>query len=629
MLYVMRNKMKSFVMWIIIGAFVTTIFVAWGMGNSQRGAEAENWVAKVNAETIPLADYERELRQLEAQFRDFPPELTAALNLKEQALDRMISRRLFQLQAEKMDVEVGDEELAAAIQSIPAFQEQGSFNAQVYRAFLAQNRLTPSVFEQDLRSDLRVTKVQSLMQDSVKVSEDEIYAKYLEQNERMTVSYALIKAEDRAPEGKPTEEEIVAYYDLHKEEFRTDDQVNAVFTYVTPQDFFDDIPVTDETIEKYYADNRSLYVQPERVQARHILIRAPQDGDEAAIEAARERIEGLLAQVREGADFAALARENSDDSTAARGGDLGFFERGVMVKEFEEAAFGLAPGEVSPIIRTRFGFHIIKVEEKRPEEAKPLAEAREEILREIKSEPAMRLARKNAMALYNTIRRGKDFRETIGQAGLTLQETGYFSRRETQIMGVPADLAEAFREESFSAGADDAAGMVRGERGYLLLKTEARKPAAIPELAEVRDQVSEAVLAVRAKENAREISEAMVASLEAKTGFDTVAAKYPGVDIVRTDPFSRSEIQVSPDFTKTAFTLGPDNPAALVEAEAGVYVLHLESQTAADESGISDAREAIKKELLAAKQNNLLAGWLQQARKAAQVEVNRELLDRG
>lgn len=629
MLYVMRNKMKSFVMWIIIGAFVTTIFVAWGVGNARRGAEAENWVAKVNAEIIPLADYERELRQLEAQFRDFPPELTRALNLKEQALDRMISRRLFQLQAEKMDVEVGDEELAATIQNIPAFQEQGNFNSQVYRAFLAQNRLTPSVFEQNLRSDLQVTKVQSLMQDSVKVSEEEIYAKYLEQNERMTVAYALIKAEDRVPEVEPTEEEITAYYDLHKEEFRTDDQVNAVFAYVTPQDFFDDIPVTDETIEKYYADNRSLYVQPERVQARHILIRVPQDGDEAATQAARERIEGLLAEVREGADFASLARENSDDSTAARGGDLGLFERGVMVKEFDEAAFDLGPGEVSPIIRTRFGFHIIKVEEKRSEETKPLAEAREEILREIKSEPAMRLARKNAMGLYNTIRRGKDFRETIGQAGFTLQETGYFSRRETEIMGVPSDLVEDFREESFSAGTDDAAGMIRGERGYILLKTEARKPAAIPELAEVRDQVSEAVLVVRAKEEARSISETMVASLKAKTGFDTVVSKYPGVDIVRTDPFSRSEIQVSPDFTKTAFTLGPNNPAALVEAETGVYVLHLESRTAADESGISEAREAIKKELLAAKQNNLLTGWLQQARKAAEVEVNRELLDRG
>lgn len=629
MLYTMRNRMKSFVMWIIIGAFVTTIFVAWGVGNARRGAESENWVAKVNAEAVPLVDYERELQQLEAQFRDFPPELTKALNLKEQALDRLISRRLFQLQAKKMDVEVGDQELAEAIQSIPAFQEHGTFNTQIYHAFLAQNRLTPSLFEQDLRSDLQVTKVQNLMLDSVKVSEEEINAKYVEQNERVTVAYALIKAEDHKPEDKPTEEEITGYYDLHKDEFRTEDRVNAVFAYMTPEDFFDEVPVTDETVEKYYADNRSFYMQPERVRARHILIRIPQDGDEGEIETARERVEALLTQAREGADFEALARENSDDATAARGGDLGFFERGDMVREFEEAAFALAPGEISPVTRTRFGFHIIKVEEKQAEETKTLAEVREEIIRQIKSEPAMRLARKNAMALYNTVRRGKDFRETLSQAGLSLEETGYFSRRNTEITGVPGDLVEAFREESFSAGVDDAAAMIRGEWGYILLKVVDRQPAAVPELAEVRDKVIEAQLAVQAKEEARRIGEAMVESLQGKATFEAVASGYPGVEIVRPDPFSRSEIQVNPDFTKTAFTLGPDNPAAVVEAAAGVYVLHFESQTAADESGIGEAREAIKKELVAAKRTNLLTGWLQQARKAAQVEVNQELLDRG
>jgi peptidyl-prolyl cis-trans isomerase D len=628
MLYVMRNQMKSFVMWIIIGAFVTTIFVAWGVGNARRGRDNQNWVAKVGEEAIPLADYEKELRQMEAQLQDFPAELLKSLNLKEQALDRLINRRLFKLEAERLGLSIPDEELAASIQNVPGFQQNGVFSGQVYRAFLAQNRITPAAFEQGIRSDLRISRVNDLIQDSVKVSDAEVYEKYVEQNEKIVVEYVLIKPDDHKPEREPSEEALAEYYGRHKDQWRKDEQINAIFAYITPDHFFDEIDISNETVEKYYTDNRTLYVQPQQVRARHILIRLPKDADAETAEQLREKIDSLLEKAKSGEDFAGLAEANSEDSTASRGGDLGFFERGAMVKEFEEAAFGLEPGEISPVIETRFGYHIIKLEEKQEEQIKKLDEVRDSILRELRFEPGLRLARKNAMRHYNAIRKGKGFRETLKDAGMDLRETGYFSRGDSQVIGVPSGLVQTFKEESFAAGETGLGGVIRGERGYILLKIEDRKPPAIPELAEVRTEVKDVVRAELAKAEAVKVAERMAAAMESNGSFGEVAAKIAGADIEETRPFSRNEHLLTPDFTKTAFSVSSEKPYAFLETEDGVYFVHLKSTEPADEARFADAKEGIRQELVSIKRNGVLSGWLQQARKAEKVEVNRDLLDR-
>ncbi len=628
MLDFMRSSMKSFVMWLIIGAFVLTIFYAWGMKSARLGGGDENWIAKIEDVIITTTEYEKELQQLEARFRELPPELLKSLNLREQALNSLINRQVFMFMTRKMGIEVGDREVAESIQSFPFFQENGVFSSRAYRASLAQNRATPASFELQQREALQVQKLQDMIRNSAKVTDNEIHEAFVRQNERIVTEYALVSFEDQRPDAAPSEDDLAKYYQKHKENFRTLEEINVAFSYIIPQSLFDEIEILDETIAKSYNDNQQLYVYPEIVHARHILVRVSEEADEETLKSAREKISKALKEANAGEDFAGLAQKYSEDSTASRGGDLGFFERGQMVESFERAAFALRPGKISPVVRTQFGYHIIKMEEREEEKAKSLEEVRDEIIRELKAEQGMKLVRRKAMRVYAESRKGKDFRQALEEANLSVQETGYFSRKDPRINGVPMDLARRFSKEAFAAGENGMGGVIKGSQGYILLKIEDRKLPRTPALEEVQTEVTEAVLQETAKENAKKTAEALAQSLQNKIPF-TDAAEQAGVkDISTTKDFTRDETVVSPEFVKTAFTLSEENPAASMISDKGYYVLLLKEKKDLNEEGFQESSEELREQLIQEKRGTLLAAWMNQTRKELDIDVNRELLER-
>lgn len=631
MLYLMRNKMKAVVMWFIIGAFLATIFYAWGVGSARRGSNkrGENWVAHVAGDEISTMEYERAVQRMEEQVRDLPAELVKRLNLKEKTLEGLIRQRLFLQQARNMGIEIPDAELAKSIQGLPYFQENGSFSDRAYRTTLSQYfKMTPTTFEERQREELEVRKLQELIGDTAKISEKEIHQAFVVRNEKVVIEYSLLRADDHRPVGDVEEAAAQEYYEKHKENFRTKEKINVLYAYLTPQDFFETVTLREGEAERYYKENLSDYVQPEKIRARHILVRVPKDADEEVLQAARKKIEGILEKVQGGEDFAELARMNSEDSSASRGGDLGYFEQGQMVKAFEDAAFALKPGETSGIVRSKFGFHIIKVEDHKDAIEKSFDEVRSRIEGELKFEGALHHARRKAMRLYAEIRKGKDFRGAIEEAGYPLRETGYFSRADNRITGIPADLVRTFNEEAFASGTDGLGGVVKGDRGYLLLKVEKRQPPRIPTLEEVRAKVNKAVAEEESRVNVREAAEEMVQALKEKTAFGEAVKKAKAAETKTTKPFTRSESPVSPDFTKVAFVLTAENTAGRLGTEKGQYVLFLRKRLPADESSYAAAKEEIKKTLMEAKKKNLIAAWLNRIRKSVTVEVNQDLLDR-
>ncbi len=629
MLYTMRHKVKAYILWLIIAAFVGTIFVGWGIGSGRFSQDGKSWIARVGEATISVEEYRRELMQMQTQYRDLPAELLQTLNLKQQALDNLINRRIFTAHAQKMGLDVPDAELAAAIQKIPSFQQDGGFSTEAYRQVLALSRLTPAAFEEQQRAFLRIQKLQQLIQDSAKVSDTEVREAFMRRNAKVAVDYAVITPDEHPLHEAPAEEALQTHYEAAKENFRTPEQVDAVFVQLRAEDFFHEIEITDATVQQYFEGNHSLYVQPEKVRARHILVRVAQDADEAAETAARERIEKIYDDVQQGKPFDILAQEYSEDSsTAPRGGDLGFFERGQMVPAFDQAAFALQPGEVSEIIRTRFGFHVIKLEEHEAEKSKSLDEVREAILAELKYDPAMRLARKKAMALYAEIRRGADLRDVAEEAGFPVSESGYFSRADAYIPDVPTDLTAEFKETAFAVNGAGVASPLRGERGYFVLAVKDRRPARIPTLDEIRDTVREAVLKEMEAAAVEQVALEMVSALIGGNDFREAAALARAVLIESTEPFTRSETIVTPEFTEKAFALSMDAPADYVLVGPRAYVLFLRDQQSPDESTYEEARVAIQEELISQKRDALFLSWMEQARKGADVQVNQDLLDR-
>jgi peptidyl-prolyl cis-trans isomerase D len=488
--------------------------------------------------------------------------------------------------------------------------------------------MTPSVFEKRQREALLIQKLQDLIQDSTKVTDEEIQEDYLYNNETVVAEYVLIRFEDHRPDKDPSEEVLQSYFAKQKETFRTQELINAAYCYITPQDFFDQIDVPEAEVERFYQDNQDQYVQTEKVHARHILIRVPQDADEATTDAARKKIEKVLEEAKASDDFAGLAQKHSEDSTAAKGGDLGFFEKGQMVEPFEQAAFALEPGEISPVIRTTFGFHIIKMEERQEAKEKGLDEVRDEILRELKFDQAMRMVRKKSMRLYAGIRKGKDFREAIDESKLSIRETGFFSRKDTRMQGVPVDLAQRFSEEAFAADEQGVGGVIKGERGYLLLKVEERKSPRIPSLEEVRAEVTQAVLKEMEKANAENKAKEMVQSLQNQVPFSESAEKAGAEETDVTEAFTREGAVINAEFTQTAFTLTAENSAAYLPVDNGYYVIHLKEKSPPLEESLQEARDEIKDQLIQKKKNNLFASWLDAVRKEVQVDVNQERMDR-
>ncbi len=284
-------------------------------------------------------------------------------------LDRALAN-----EATKSNVVVTVDRLREFIANIPAFQQDGKFSYDRYKAFLASRGQSEAAFEQSLRNDLRKqTFVQAVVESAITPKHviDRLERILLEQREIRELRFP---AEQFASKVAVTDAQVAEYYQANRTQFEIPESVRVEYVVLSPETISGSVTITEEAAKNYYDQNKARYGTEEQRRASHILI-ASEGSDKAA---ARKKAEEILAKVKAAPnDFAKLARENSKDpGSAAQGGDLGFFGRGMMVKPFEEAAYRLKNGEISDIVETDFGFHIIRVTEIKPAQAKPFAEVR-------------------------------------------------------------------------------------------------------------------------------------------------------------------------------------------------------------------------------------------------------------
>jgi peptidyl-prolyl cis-trans isomerase D len=276
--------------------------------------------------------------------------------------------------------------VAAAIKALPAFQGEGRFDMEVYKRAVTNAYGSPGKFEERMRGDLAFQKMIALVRQTAKVTDDEVKDAWMADNDRLALDYA------RFPVG-------LARMDVKV----SDAQVKEFAAAQGPR------------IEQYYKEHQARFDRPRRMRARHILVQAAEDAPSAQQDAARQKIEAALARIQKGEDFGKVASEVSEDpGSKGRGGDLGFFGPGVMAKDFEDATSKLKPGEVSPPVKTGFGWHLIKLEEVQPAKKSSLDEARPEIARELlEVERAKALATQRAEEALHKLQAGKSFAEVF------------------------------------------------------------------------------------------------------------------------------------------------------------------------------------------------------------------------
>ncbi|GAB6062992.1 SurA N-terminal domain-containing protein [Deferrisoma palaeochoriense] len=620
-----RNPYVQAVLGLIILVFI--FFFGWGV-RSQKPA----YVAKVNGTEIDLATYQRAYGNLAELYRQAYGErwnarMAKELGLARRALDQLIDQALLLQEADRRGIEVTDEELAAAIQAVGAFQEGGRFSKQRYLQLLDANRITPLEYEQSTRRELLLRKVEQAIRAQAQVTDAEIEAEYRDRNTKARISFVAFRPEAFEPQVEVTDEALAEYYEAQKEQYRTPERRSARYVLFAPEAFEKDVEVTDEEIRQEYNWRAGEFAEKEAVRARHILVRLPQNASEDEEKAARERIEKIRKQIEEGADFAELAKKVSEDpGSKDKGGDLGYFERGKMVPEFEKVAFSLEPGQVSEPVRTPFGYHLIRVEDHREARQKPLEEVRDQIERDIRRRKALELAFTAADNTLMDLEDGKVTWEDLAKDH-EVKTTPLLAKTEP-VPGVAKP--EEFREVLFSLEPGQPGEVLETPQGTYLIALAELKPAEVPPLEDVRDQVEAAYRKQEAVRLARKKAEEFLATAREK-GWDE-ALKASGLTAETTDPFVKKggavpKIGWSPELKEAVFGLEPGQVAEEpFEVNGKIYAVRLEEKIEPDMAGLEAEREKIRAELLAKKQEQVFEEYLQQLRKEAEIEINEDLV---
>ena len=539
MLDLMRRKAQSKLLQVII-LIIILVFIFWGVGSNQGGVQ--NAVATVNGESITFQDFQKEYDQTVTRLRDqlggtIPQTLLDTLNLDQTTLNSLIQQTLLRQGAAQMGLMVSDAELRDAIQGMEAFKSNGVFDVAWYEQVLTSSRMTVSKFEANLRYDLLAAKIVDHLSRFGSIPQAALEDFFRYQYGKTKLQYVKFDAANFTDKVDVNEKKLAASFEEHKGGYMTPPQVKLHYLAFSFGDSTPATPPDEAQIAQYYEGNKARYTTQEERRARHILIKstAADAPDDRA--AKRKKAEDLLEQIKKGAKFADLAKKHSEDGSAAKGGDLGFFRRGQMVPPFEAAAFALKAGETSAVVETQFGFHLIQMEE--------IKEGSVKGLDAVKTEIATLLSREGAKTA--TFQKANDAYEQIILAGSLAKYAsaaqGTVSPVETDFFTQDAppeslrDLPEAVNA-AFGLKKGELSSIIETAKGYVILfLADNRAPEPQPFDA-VKDKVKTAYIAQESARLAKTAAEELLAKLTGGEEFTTATA---GLVVTETPFLSRSE----------------------------------------------------------------------------------------
>ena len=594
MLNAMRKSADSPVLKILFVAIVL-VFMFWGVG-SMRASRMEV-AARVNDEVVTRRQFDDAYKRLAAMYQNAGQQAPPADYLRSQTLDQLIDAELLVQEADRVGLTVDEDELREAIASSPDFQSGGRFDKELYLRILQQNGFKPSDFEELQRRRLLAAKLQELVRGGVHVSDQELKDRFRYDNERLNLRFVRVAAAPLVGSVTVTDEDVQKFFTENQEQYREPERVRIKLIEFKPDEIAKQISPTDAEVQAYYDAHIDEYRRPDEVHARHILFKVAPDASDADKAAARQQAEAVLTKAKGGEDFQELAKQYSQDTNAVSGGDLGQFGRGVMAPAFEQAAFALQPGQISDIVETPFGLHIIKLEEKLPARTQSLDEVRATIVKSLQLQQARRVALKKAEEAHDQLLDGKDFAQVAADAGIAVQTPAPFGRNESiPGLGMRAELSK----EAFATEPGEIGEIVTEPDGYSLIAVEERIPSAIPDLAAVRPRVEADLRRRRAAEAAKQRAETLLATLKEQRDIDALAQQAgltveESVQIGRFGPYLPN-LGNAQDLKDAAFRLTPEAPVAPAVYDVGgdAVLVMLASKVPADENRFESEKAALR-----------------------------------
>lgn len=634
MLEFIRERAQGWLAWAIVIAIIIP-FALWGVNQYFVGG-GDNAVAEVNGAPISQAQFQnayfnQRQRLQEILGENFRPEMFPEEQMKQQVLQELVRQELLVQAARDAGFRVADAQLAAVIRDVEAFQVNGQFSPEQYRDVLRRQGMQPGFFEtRVLRDVLSQQFIRGLAGTSFATPEQIDRYLQLEQQKR-DIGYLVVPASRFIDEISVADEEIEAYYNEQPERFMVPEQVKVAYLDLDLNALADGIEVDDETVRARYESQKQNYRTTEERQARHILIAVGDDAGEEAEQAARQKAEGLLEQIRGGASFAELAKEHSDDpGSAKQGGDLGFFGPGAMVPAFDKAVFSLAAGEVTGPVRTPFGYHIIKLEAVRGGETKPFEEVRDEVARTIKRERAEERFYEMAEQLANlTYEHPNTLEVAAEQLGLTIQETEPFPRRgATQGIAANPKFAEAAFAEDVLVAGNNSEVIELGTDRLAVLRVREHNPQRKRPLEQVREQIAGMIKRQKATQMAENRAQALAEQVA--EGADPKAlAKEVGGEWTRVESVGREAAEPRRAIVDAAFGMprpSGEQPETLRVALTGgdqavVAVYGVEPGNV--EEATAEQREGAEAALRQAASEAALSGVISALRARAEIDIRK------
>jgi peptidyl-prolyl cis-trans isomerase D len=636
MLESMRSHAQSWISKIILGGIALS-FILWGVGDYFLGSRLQE-VAEVDGEPISQLEfsqtYERQLNMFRASAgKDFSLEMARQLGLKEQTLQTIINRRIILSEAETMGLTAPKPTLVQRVHSNPSFQTAGSFDPARYR-ILTRNLgyRTPADYEQELKLDMMADALQQAIIGSAIVSDEEVRQRFHEEYEKRVLASLIVDPESLQKKVKINDQQARQYYESHKEKYRSPLRLSMEIVEINPETLAKEVSVDESEIIKAYEEQKDKFTEPEQRRARHILVRLPENASDEQKQAARKKIEDALKRIKAGEEFAKVAKEVSEDVTAKDGGDLGFFGRGSMVPAFEEVAFSMKPNEVSDVVETPFGLHIIQLVEIRPAGTKTLEEVRNQLETQLRREKAGDEAYNLSQDLDDALGREDSLSAAAEAVGLPVKKLGPVSQEEAMADPLFAGNPD-FRRQIFAATMDDPVEIHELDDGrFVAVQIVSRKEPDILPFEKVAAKVYADAKAEEARrlamEQAREILEKA-----RNSSLDSLAATYSQA-LFLSKPVRRNGVGDEAGWLTTevlakAFQTPMGGYVAnVIEVPKGFAVVQVRDVISATEEEFSKKAEGIRQELVKANGAERFARWIASVRERHEININTSALER-
>jgi len=637
MLKVMRDSFHQlkWVLLAVVAAFIFGfVFIDMGLGGGGIGAAQDDkaYAARVNGETITFNDYQRALRNVESMYeqqfgQQFTPEMSQMMNLPTQVINMLVDQRLLTQEARRLNLEASDEEVRRKLLSYPTFTENGKFiGVELYNRYVTGPLGYPTTadFEEDLGREIALQKIESALQNSVVLSPKSVDAEYRRANENAKVRFVL------QPAGpidgiSVTPAEIEAYYNAHKSDFTHGEQRKVRYILADYGKIRGEVKPTDAELRKLYEQHQDNYRRPASAHVLHILVKSEPGATPQADAAAKAKAEGIVAQLRGGADFATLARQNSEDpSSSGNGGDMSWVDMGKTVEPFERAIFSIPLNTISDPIRTQeYGYHIVKVVERREQSVQPFEEARPALAARAANDMSKDIARAEINRANAAIKQNKPANAqafgALATGRLTSNDSGWIGKNDA-VGGLGNN--QPLSQWIFAAKQGDVSDPIGTSKGVAIAFVEETRGAGVSTLAEVRERVEQEAK----RQKARQAASAQLAQmLLGSPNLDAVAQKA-----------GRAASEVTVDRQRSIAGLNGDT-AAFVEAAMkanigalsgpvivgdGAVAFQVTEQKRVTDAELAKNRAAFADRLREQQARQLRSVLVERLRKTADVRIN-------